>query len=279
MLPRVRYLKAETAGQVLDLLEEHGPEARILAGGTDLLISMCEGTTSSGLLVDIKNIPDLRTISLDAEGRLVIGACVTMNELHESGILPPGMQAIREAVSRLATYQIRNRATVGGNLCNASPACDLGPPLLVLGANVRLLSRNGERLVALQDFFTGVKATCCGPCEFLTAVVVPQRPGTVSAFLKRGRIKGHDLATVNAAAAWGEGGLKVALGAVSATPVLIDTLDGIGLGDKQKVTEMVLKSIAPIDDVRGSRLYRRHMVRFLVGEVLDLLKDRKQEEK
>ena len=278
MLPEFRYLKAKTTSQVLDLLEKHGPEARILAGGTDLLIGMGDGTIPTGCLVDIKNIPELRTIAMTKDGSLSIGACVTMNELHESEVLPAGMRAIPSAISKLATYQVRNRATVGGNLCNASPACDLGPPLLVLGANLRLLSRKGERLVGLQDFFTGVKATCCGPCELLTEVVVPHSPGTVSAFVKHGRIRGHDLAVVNAAAAWGDTGLKVALGAVATTPVVIDDFDGIGLGDRRKIIETVLRSITPIDDVRGSALYRKHMAEFLVGWLLDTLRESRERE-
>jgi CO/xanthine dehydrogenase FAD-binding subunit len=173
----------------------------------------------------------------------------------------------------LATNQLRNRATVGGNVCNASPACDLGPPLLVLGGLVRAVSPAGERSIPLKDFFSGVKCTCCAPDEIVTHVLVPA-PGEAraSAFRKRQRLKGHDLAVVNAAASYGKsGGLKVAVGAVAETPVLIGGLDGAGPDDRIKVLETVMSSISPISDVRGSREYRVKMVEFLVGELLDEL--------
>jgi CO/xanthine dehydrogenase FAD-binding subunit len=275
MLPKFCYLRPDTLDEAIGLLNDHGAGARVFAGGTDLLIGMHDGTHAPECVVDIKGITQLRTIGFTEVGSLIIGACVTVNELIESDTTAGGLQAIRDAASVLATYQIRNRATVGGNLCNASPACDLGPPLLVLGAELRLVSRRGERLVPLKDFFGGVKATCCDTGEVVTEVVIPAQPGTVSAFLKRGRIKGHYLAVVNAAGALGsDGDLRLALGAVGTTPLLIDGLGGTSVNDKHKVVDTVLGSIAPIDDVRGSSIYRKHMAEFLTGEILDLLKRR-----
>ncbi len=254
------------------LLKRHGRDAGILAGGTDLLIGMQDGTACVRHLIDIKPIPGLGELSVSDSGDLAIGACATINRLLEEGV-PPGMEALAQAADVLATYQIRNRATVGGNVCNASPACDLGPPLLVLDAEVRAVSPNGERTIPLKDFFTGVKCTCCGPDEIVTHIMIPASPGPrVSSFRKRQRLKGHDLAMVNAAAAYSrEAGLKVALGAVAETPILIGGLDGAGLDDRAKVLDTVANSISPIDDVRGSRTYRLKMAEFLVGEVLDEL--------
>jgi carbon-monoxide dehydrogenase medium subunit len=275
MLPKFRYLRPGSLDEAIGLLKDCNESTRILAGGTDLLIGMHEGVHAPARLIDIKGIAQLHTIGFTEDGILIIGACVTVNELIESDATTGPMQAIREAASKLATYQIRNRATVGGNLCNASPACDLGPALLVLDAQLRLVSKQGERLISLKDFFSGVKTTCCEVSEVVTEVVIPPSPGTVSAFLKQGRIRGHDLSVVNAAGAIGhDGDLKLALGAVGTTPLLIDGFDEVGVDDRQKVIDAVLRAIAPIDDVRGSGIYRKRMAEFMTGEILDLLKGR-----
>jgi carbon-monoxide dehydrogenase medium subunit len=275
VLPKFRYLKASSVEDAVSLLSEHGEEARIFAGGTDLLIGLEDSTIRARYLIDIKGIPDLCTIKTDSDGTVRIGSCVTVNALLDSQALQSGMEALREAAGVLATYQIRNRATVGGNLCNASPACDLGPPLLVLGAELRIVCEEGERMVPLKDFFSGVKTTCCKPYELVTEVVVPGPRDGASAFRKRQRIRGHDLAIINGAASFGNGGgLKLALGAVAPVPLLVDGLDGIGLDETDKAVEIVSKTILPIDDVRGSRVYREQMACFLTRELLSALGER-----
>jgi carbon-monoxide dehydrogenase medium subunit len=279
LLPRFRYHRAETVEEALGLLGEYSPEARILAGGTDLLIGMKEGSCAPRHVIDVKAIPGLRTIEVTAGGGLHIGACVTVNELLEFGELPAGMTALHDAASVLATYQLRNRATVGGNITNASPACDLGPPLLVLGAVVNAVSPSGERPVPIQDFFTSVKETCLAQDELITGITLPSPAGGVSAFVKRQRIRGHDLATVNVAAATGGGkGLRLGLGAVAVRPLLLEGLGDIaggGAGDiRGAALKAALHAIAPIDDVRASAAYRSHMIELLVGKALDLLEER-----
>jgi carbon-monoxide dehydrogenase medium subunit len=275
LLPKLSYHRASTIDEAVGLLSEYGKKAKILAGGTDLLIGLEAGAIAADKVIDIKCIHDLREISVSRSGELTIGACVTVNEILEAGPLPAGMDAVLEAASLLATYQIRNRATVGGNVCNASPACDLGPPLLVLGANLRIMSADGERIVPLTDFFSGVKMTCCEPDELVTHIMIPPVDGTVTAFRKRQRIDGHDLALVNAAAALsGEGKVRIALGAVAMTPLLIDDFGGAGPDDPDEVVKIIKESASPIDDVRSSRIYREHMVEYLVRELLDVLRRR-----
>lgn len=274
MLPEICYHGVTSIDDALALLKEHGRDAGVLAGGTDLLIGLKDGTACPRNLIDIKAIPGLNELSVSASGDLTIGACVTINHLLEEGV-PAGMEALTEAADVLATYQIRNRATVGGNVCNASPACDLGPPLLVLDARVRAVSPAGERTIPLKDFFRGVKCTCCGPDEIVTHIMVPgSTDQRVSGFGKRQRLKGHDLAMVNAAVAYDtEAGLKVALGAVAETPVLIGGLDGARLDEGVKVLDTVANTISPINDVRGSREYRMKMAEFLVRKLLAELSD------
>lgn len=259
----------------MTILTDHGEDARILAGGTDLFISMKDGLAAPRYVIDIKGIEELRSIRRTGEGGLSIGACVTVNELLESETIPQGMEAITEAASLLATRQVRNRATVGGNICNASPACDLGPPLLVLGAGVRTLSHDGARIIPLVDFFTCPKETCLRREEMAAEIVLPASTGTVSGFLKRTRVKGHDLATVNAAAAIDrEGLLRLGLGAVAPRPILVEGLDGLGLDSKERILEIALGAISPIDDVRGSAAYRGHIAGLLVERLIEILKVR-----
>jgi len=277
VLPRFGYLRPTTIEIALKALSDYGPEARILAGGTDLLVGMQEGAAagpSIRYLIDIKRIPELRRIET-RDGCLRIGACVTVNELHEYKHLPEGMDALREAASWLGTYQVRNRATVGGNLCNASPACDLGPPLLVLDAHLRVLSPQGERAEPLKGFFACSKQTCLARHDLVTEIVVPVAAGIASGAAKRTRIRGHDLAVVNAAAASSGGGVRVALGAVAPTPLLIHRLEGFGLGQRDEILKIVRESISPIDDVRGSGRYRQYMTEMLVASLLEKLMRKK----
>lgn len=279
MLPRFHYHRAETIEEALCLLEDHAPDVRVLSGGTDLFVGMKEGTCVPGHVIDVKAIPDLVGIELAGDGSLSIGACVTVNGLLEFDKLPRGMAALNDAASVLATYQVRNRATVGGNICNASPACDLGPPLLVLGAEVSVVSRAGRRTVALSEFFTSVKETCLARDELITHITVPPPGDTVSAFVKRQRIRGHDLATVNVAAAMGGGrGLRLALGAVASKPLLVDVpgaAAGVEIEDlRGAAATAALDAIAPIDDVRAGARYRCLMIELLVGRALDLLGER-----
>jgi carbon-monoxide dehydrogenase medium subunit len=281
VLPRFGYFRPANLGEALRAIDDYAGEARILAGGTDLLVSMKDGAANPKYLIDIKLVPELRKLEVAADSSLTIGACVTVNELLAFAPLPAGMAALREAASWLATNQVRNRATVGGNLCNASPASDLAPPLLVLGASLRALSVKGERVIPLKDFITCPKETCLLKQELAVEIVVPSAEDTVSGFAKRTRIRGHDLSVVNAAAALrggrkrGEGrarrkahNLKIGLGAVGPTPLLIEAFDGIDPGDEAGIMKVVSAAIAPIDDVRGSSFYRQSMVRVLVGDLL-----------
>jgi carbon-monoxide dehydrogenase medium subunit len=242
-----------------------------MAGGTDLLVGLGDGTISAGYVVDVKGIPGLSDIDY-VDGTLTIGAGVTVNRLLGFPGLPAKCRALHGAAGRLATHQIRNRATVVGNVCNASPACDMGPPLLVLDASVKTVSTHGERTIPLKDFFRGVKSTCCGPTEIVTGLVVPVSENTAAEFIKRTRIRGHDLSLVNGAAACEDGtGIRIALGGVAPTPVLVEGLDRWALSESRKIADHVLASISPIDDVRSSRSYRIGMADVIVDELLSRL--------
>ncbi len=271
-----KYLRCHSLDEAIDLLATHARQARILAGGTDLLVSIRDGLESPRYLIDIKPIAELHTLALE-DGLLRIGASVTVNQLIDFEHLPAGMDAITEAASCLASYQIRNRATVGGNICNASPACDLGPPLLVLGAKVETISKRGRRTIPIEDFFEDVKVTRLEPDEIVTAILIPSPRGGVSTFLKRSRIKGHDLAVVNAAGAvTKDGNLRMAFGAVAPTPILVDDFNGARLDDTARIVDVLMNAISPIDDVRASAVYRKYMVEALAKKILETLMNRLQ---
>ena len=144
-LPSFDYLRAATAGQVVELLQEHGAEARLLMGGTDLFPGLREGRIRPRLVVDVKGVPGLREVCYAPEDGLTVGAAVTMNELVRHPDVRAHYPLLALAAGSVASYQIRNRATIGGNLCNASPCADTSPAGLVLEASLNLHGPGGER--------------------------------------------------------------------------------------------------------------------------------------
>jgi carbon-monoxide dehydrogenase medium subunit len=265
-----RYERPDTLAQATALLAEAGEGARILAGGTDLMIALRGGPPAT-LLVDIKRIPELGTITWTPAGDLEIGACVLVQDVADDARLRGVFTALAEGAEGIGSLQIRSRATVAGNLSNASPCMDTAPPLLVLGGRLRIAGPKGTRVAPLSDFFLGVKQTALAPGELVTAVIVPKpAAGLTSAFDKIKRTYGHDLAVVNAAAAFdpAAGTVRVAIGSCAVRPALVPPLAGVGAkSDPKDVGErlaaLAQEHIQPIDDVRASAEYRREMTALL----------------
>jgi len=266
-----QYEKPTSVAQAAALLAGARGRAKILAGGTDLLVAMRSGLSQPELVVDVKHIPAMTEISWTDDGELVIGAAVEVGRIAEDPRIGEAFPALAEGAGAIGSLQIRCRATVGGNLANASPCMDTAPPLLVLGAQVQVASQAGERRIPLSTFFVGVKQTVLAPEEFVTTIVVPRPPaGLRSAFEKIKRVFGHDLALVNAAGAYDPGAqtLRVAIGSCGVTPVLPAALVEVGPeADAEKVgwrlAAAALKGISPIDDVRASAESRRDMATLL----------------
>ncbi len=275
MLSPFTYLKPQSFEEVGALLAEHGENASIFAGGTDLLVGMRTGESSPEFLIDIKHIPGLAEIRVD-DDRLSIGAAVRINDLLDHAGVAARFPILVQTALRMASHQIRNRATVVGNLCNASPAADMGAALLVLDAEVRIAGPEGEKRLPLDEFFTGCKTCALGIGEWVSAVEAPAPPpGTRMGFLKHARVRGPDLSTVNCAGiVTPDGRLSIVLGAVAATPVRISDLD---LGDEAGVLERVCGSISPIDDVRGSAEYRLDLACLLTRRMLEHLSGNRRE--
>jgi carbon-monoxide dehydrogenase medium subunit len=262
-----QYRAPRTREELLDLLAEHGDRAKLLAGGTDLLVDVRAGLAKPRLVVDLKQVPGYRDLGWSDAGGLVIGPAVTVNQLLEDERVRADFPLLASCGETLASYQLRNRATVVGNLTNASPCADLAPGLLCLDARVAIASKRGVRVVALADFFTGVKQTVLAPDEVVEEVVVPAAAArTRGGYRKLQRINGHDLSLVGVAVARSNGDLRLGVNSAAPTPVLVDLA---GDTPPEDVAAAVRDAISPIDDVRAGREYRQFMVDVFVRRLLE----------
>ena len=270
------YLKPRTLDQAVSLLATTG--GQILAGGTDFYPALGE-RLPQGNVVDITALDEIRGISI--EGDCVrIGGLTTWTQVIRTP-LPPCFDALKVAAREVGSVQIQNRGTVAGNLCNASPAADGVPPLLVLDAEVELVSDEGRRRVPLAQFITGNRRTMRGPNEILTAVLVPRRmEKAASAFLKLGARRYLVISiSMVAAVVEAEGGrvseARVAVGSCSASAKRLSELEqdlvgvpaNAGIGEVAR-TEHLLP-LSPIDDVRATADYRRDASLTLVRRALE----------
>ena len=286
MLASFRYVKPETLEAALDLLDAHGQEARVLAGGTDLLVLFRRDAVHPSWVVDIKGLPASRDLSFTPDLGLSIGPAVTVNQLAESPEVRDRYRALAQAAGMLASYQVRNRATVVGNMCNASPGADLSAPLLVFETQVQIASKQGSRAVPLAEFFTGVKRTSLIPGELVTGLTLaPAAPGERSTYLKQARLKGHDLGIVGLAARVdGAGKFRLAMAAVAPTPIRLHAVENL-LNSQAwsedlaaQAAELARQEIKPISDTRASAEYRLHVTGVLVRRALSRLMGGKQDE-
>ena len=222
------YTRPETVAEAVALLELHGPDARLLAGGTDLIIRLRDGTLQPRVVVDLKRIPELRSAVREVAGRISISAGTVMSDLVEDVRLRRHFPALVEAAAVVGAVQIRNRATLAGNVCNASPAADTAPPLLVYGAQVVTAGPAGPRRIPLDEFFVRSGQTTLQRGELVTAIELPlpvRRMGAVH--LRRTRRHGHDLASVTLCCGVDEAGItRLAYGSVGPRPVLVSDESG-----------------------------------------------------
>lgn len=274
----MRYERPTTIADACTLLAEMPGHAVVLAGGTNLQVKLRARAIAPALVVDIKAIPGLSDICWK-DGALRLGAAVTMRRIHEDRRIAMAFPALADGAESVGSLQIRGRATVGGNLCNASPCMDTAPPLLLLHATVEVASATGSRVIPINHFFLGVKKTLLAPGELCTAIVVPASSAKLrAAFGRIKRVRGHDLALVNCAVAWDveAGTLRGAVGSCCQTPVLTRPLDGItpGTSAEDVTTRLIAAAqevICPIDDVRASAEYRRDMTSYLCRRLVQKL--------
>lgn len=266
MLSKFNYLKPKSLDEALAYIKEN-PGTKLLAGGTDLMIVLRRNMEIVDHVLDIKDIPETKRFEYKAGEGLFIGASVTVNEISECDVVAEKYAAVKEAADSLASYQLRNRATLVGNLCNASPGADLASPLLVFDAVVHIAGPNGIREVALENFFTGVKRTVLVPGEIVIGVMLPDvKAGDTSVFLKQARIKGHDLGIAGVSIRrTGEGKHCVGMTAVAPTPIRLRNLEEslqskpFSAETAEWLNEEIKNHIKPISDIRSSAEYRLHV--------------------
>jgi carbon-monoxide dehydrogenase medium subunit len=278
VLGRFDYQRPSTLPEAGRLLAESDGSAAILAGGTDLLVDIRGRRHDPRLLVDIKRIDALRHLDVDSGGALTVGATVPLNEIIERAAIRRGFPGLVQAAESIATYQLRNRATAVGNVCNASPAADMAPILLALGACLVAWSPRGKRTMPLSSLFVGVKKTALAPDEIATELRVPApEPDLRSRFLKQQRLRGHDLAVSSAAGTYAPstGVLRLAVGSCAPTPLLLEPIEvrrSSRAAVEEKAVRAVQVAIRPISDTRASADYRRAVLPVLVKRLIaDLL--------
>ena len=264
----MQYCRPATVGEALDVLAASDGRARVLVGGTDLLVGVRRRPLDETVLVDIKAATDLPAAIEVGPSHVRIGPTATMTSLSSDPRVASWYPALVEASKVVGSVAIRNRATLVGNICNASPAADTAPALLVYGATVTIAGPSGERTVALTDFFDSPGRTACGPDELVVGVdlAVPE-DGHRSAFQRLTRRRGVDLATVSVAAGVSaDARVTLALGAVGPTPLLSETSRPIDLADVSAIDAEVDRLVAiasPISDVRAGERYRSAMTAVL----------------
>ncbi len=277
---RFEYFEPKSLTEAVQLLGSYAGRASVLAGGTDLLVEIREHVRRPDFVVNIKKIPDLDGLHYEDEVGLLIGALVTARTVETAPVVLDKFAGLAQAARELGSIQVRNRATVIGNLCRASPSADTAPPLIADAARARLFGPTGERELLLEDFFTGPGRTVLAADELLVRVDVPQPPPrTGKVYLKHGRRRAMELATVGVAVSLSlDDGVcsqaRVVLGAVAPTPIRARAAEAALVGqllDDRSVAaaaEAAMQAARPISDVRSSADYRREMVRVLTARAV-----------
>jgi CO/xanthine dehydrogenase FAD-binding subunit len=275
------YFAPTSLEAALSLLESHKKGMKVLAGGTDLIVQMKDGRARPAVVVDAKNIPELNRLGWNGDKVFHIGAAVPLSKIIAFPTVRERFGILHQACSLIGSEQIRNRATLGGNICNAAPSADTAPPLLCLGAKAVVAGPGGKRTVPLEGFFRGPGQTVLDSNEILVEVEIPA-PLSPSAgcYLRHTPREEMDIAVVGVASflvASGQGQCRearVALGAVAPTPVIVPQagalLAGKTLSDKliEAAAEMAAAAASPVCDVRGSAEYRREIIRVLARRAL-----------
>lgn len=275
------YLEPKSIEEAVSLLVKYRYKAKVLAGGTDLIVQMRKRVVKPQYVVNIGFISGLDSISYDDENSLHIGALATIRAIADSVEIEKNHLIIAQAASQLASVAIRNVATVGGNLCNASPSADMVPALVSLSATAKIVGPDGERTVLLEEFFTGLGSTKLENGELLTEVQVPlSPPHTGGVYIKHAIRKSIDLTIVGVAAVitLAEAEIcrnaKIVLGAVAPTAIRArqaeEVIKNKDINEKlvQECAEIAAGEIQPISDVRASAEYRKEMVKVFTRQAV-----------
>ena len=278
----IDYASPQTLAEAIALLAEGNGQARVLAGGTDVIVQVREGMRDLDLLVDVKNIPEVNELSYDSERGLVLGAAVPCCEVCEDPEVSAAYPGIVDAASLVGGTAIQNRASLGGNLCNGSPAADTIPPLIVHHAVCRITGPGGQRELPVEQFCTGPGRTVLGPGEILVSFHIPAPSSTFGAhylrFIPRNEMDiavvgtGSSVVLDDAGTTFVSG--RVALGAVAPTPLLVEEASQLLAGSPatdetiEQVAEAARRAARPISDIRGTVEQRKHLSAVLTRRTL-----------
>ena len=278
-----QYFSPGSLSEAISLAAHSGPEAALLAGGTDLVVQMKRNDRFPSCVINLKRISEFLRIDDRQERGTLIGPLVTHHTLAESPVIREKFDFLSEAALSIGTFQIRERGTIGGNICNGSPAADTIPPLICLGAKLRLRSSSEERVIAIEDFFEGPQKTRLKSDEILTGIEIPiLPPRTRGIYLKLGRRKALEIAVVGVAVLLTLDerqmtctGARIALASVAPIPLPCPRAGAVLVGQKMenKVIEQAARvaqeESVPISDLRGTAEYRRQMVYVLTKRALN----------
>ena len=281
-LPELQYLKPATLAEASKFLAEHEGVARPYAGGTDNFVRLRDGVLKLDYLVDVKGLEGVNELSFDPKKGLTIGAAVTMNKVATNADVLKHYPNLAQAAQSVASYQLRNRATIIGNICNASPAGDTICTCMILGGVLKVHGTEGFRDVPLSSFFFAPGRTVLKPGDVVTALHLPLPPkGFVGTYKKLGRNAIGDLSIVGVAVMGfpskdSPSGFQFRIALASVAPVPFEALKAEAVLSEKKISddvitkaaEVAMESVTPIDDVRGSARYRKYMVRNLTREAI-----------
>jgi carbon-monoxide dehydrogenase medium subunit len=282
-LPEFDIFIPKSLDEAFSLLSQYNKEACIIAGGTDLLPKMKRRRIDPipRFLINIKEIPELKDFRYDDKEGLSIGALTTMQLIKESRIIKKRFSILTEAAGLVGTTQVRNLGTIGGNLCNASPATETAPALITLGAKVKIVNKNGERTVDLENFFTGPGKSVLQRDEILTEIIVPNLPSNSGGTYLKYSTRRLDVAIVGVGVVitLSEGDkvsdIRVAFASVAPTPIRMRKAEEVIRGQKitlsllERASEIAAEESNPIDDLRGQGTHRREMIKVLTKQAFE----------
>ena len=278
---RFGYIEAKDIGEALSALNEYGGKVKVMAGGTDLFLQIKGDLKRADCLVDIGGIQELSHIDFDDKVGLRIGAATTIRELETSAVLKEKYPVICQSARQLGSIAIRNVATLGGNLCNASPSAEMAPALLGLSARVKIAKRDGEKVIPLDEFFVGAGESVLEDGEILTEIhVPPPLNNSVGLYLSHTTRGSIDLSVASVSAIISFRGnscndIKLALGAVAPTPMRAKKAEEVMRGHEfsenliQTTAKVAADESLPISDVRASSDYRKELIRVLVFRAIE----------
>jgi xanthine dehydrogenase FAD-binding subunit len=280
------YMKADSVDHALALLAKH-PDARLVAGGTDVLIRLRHGSTAFTRLVDIHGLEELRFITADAAGTIRIGSGSVFTDLVQSDLIRAHAPILAEAADSVGGPQIRNMATIGGNICNGAPSADSAPALFVLNALLELKSQQGVRQVPVTDFYLGPSSVDLRPGELLTAILIPKKEyqGFAGHYFKYAMRKAMDIATIGCAVSLKTSGgrmtdFRIAYGVAGPTPLRCPTAEKTAVGQiisdtlLTKISDAVPQDVSPRTSWRATREFRLHLISELAERVTRTALDR-----